>query len=108
MAKHKSHQRHGGYHDHDSYHDGHHHKARVSQHHKEGGGSDHLRSDPDRGHPMIEGEMPFDKGYEMQLGNSSPYFPERKMRGNDYQKLQNEIKGRDMTKLERSKFTKIA
>lgn len=67
-----------------------------------------MRSDPDRGNPMVEGEMAFDKGYEEQLGNESPYFPERKMRGNDYPKLQNEIKHRDMKKLERNKFTKIA
>ena len=67
-----------------------------------------MRSDPDRGNPMVEGEMPFDKGYETQLGNESPYFPERKMRGNDYPALQNKTKDRDKVKLERGKFTKIA
>jgi hypothetical protein len=86
---------------HSSYKDGAHHSHSASQ-------MAPMRSDPDRGHPMVEGEMPFDKGYSEQHGNESPYFPERKMRGNDYPKLQNEIAGRDKTKLERGKFTKIA
>jgi len=84
-----------------SYSDGSHKKHGASQ-------KNPMRSDPDRGHPMIEGEMPFDKGYEEQHGNDSPYFPERKMRGNDYQKLQNTIKGRDEVKIERSKRMKIS
>lgn len=63
---------------------------------------------PDHGNPMKEGEMPFDMGYQTQLGNESPYFPEDKMRGNDYTKLQNEIKSRDAKKIRSDKFTKIA
>jgi hypothetical protein len=84
-----------------SYKDGKHKSHGVSQ-------KSPMRSDPDRGNPMVEGEMSFDKGYETQLGNESPYFPERRMRGNDYPKLQNEIKARDKRKLESGKFTKIA
>lgn len=72
------------------------------------GQSGSKNNDPDKGNPMNEGEMRFNKGYEEQHGNESPYFPKRGQRGNDYTALQNKIKSRDTSKISRGMFTKIA
>lgn len=64
--------------------------------------------DPDRGHQMKTGELPFDKGYETSNKNLSHGFPEAKERGNRYVEMQNEYMSKDSKKLARSKFSKIA
>ena len=65
----------------------------------------HMRhGNPDKG-PTSPSD--YDLGYKNDLSNESPYYPGG-MRGNEYTKLQNEIKHRDEKKLKREKFTKIA
>lgn len=63
---------------------------------------------PDKGHQMKTGDLPFDKGYETSNKNISHAYPESKERGNRYVDLQNDYMGKDSKKLARSKFSKIA
>lgn len=67
-----------------------------------------MRHDPDKGNPMIEGEMPFDMGYTHQKESQDAYLEDGHMRGNDYSKLTAEIKSRDQKKFNSNKFSKIA
>ncbi len=66
------------------------------------------KGNPDKGISMAHGQYTYDRGYTEDHGNDSAYMPEAHMRGNNYPHLQNEIKHRDMKKLVRGKFTKIA
>jgi Ni/Co efflux regulator RcnB len=65
-------------------------------------------SNPDRGPPMQEGEIKFDKGY---VSNDEHFDPGMSygnhQRGNQYMAMQNKVCRSDNEKLERSKFTKI-
>ncbi len=67
-------------------------------------------TNPDRGPPMLEGAHHWDKGYSSDDEMLSPRgdYPDNHMRGNAYNKLQNEIDNRDSKKLKRAHFTKIA
>jgi len=79
------------------------HKMHHGSHHTPGG-------DPDKGPPMNEGEIRFDKGYKSDDEHFSPHglYPGEHERGNHYMHLQNEAVERDSKKLKRSHFTKIA
>ena len=69
-----------------------------------------MKSDPDRGPPMMEGAHHWDKGYVSDDETFSPkgVYPDDHQRGNPYMKLANEIAHRDSKKLNRGHFTKIA
>jgi hypothetical protein len=65
---------------------------------------------PDRGPKMMEGEHTWNKGY---VSDEEHFSPESKSndddyRGNMYMDLQNEAVRRDTSKIDRSKFSKIA
>lgn len=71
---------------------------------------DRKNSDPDRGPKMMEGEQPFDKGYESDHATFSneKNFPGDSERGNKYFAMRNEARSKDSAKLKRSKFSKYA
>ncbi len=68
------------------------------------------KGDPDRGPKMIEGVIPFDKGYTSDNETFSPKdsFPADQERGNAYFEMRNAAYRKDSAKLERSKFSKYA
>jgi hypothetical protein len=72
-------------------------------------GAREMRTNPDKGPQMLEGQHYFDKGYESDsdvfLRKES--YPDNEQRGNEYVKLNREIIKRDSKKLERSEFSKI-
>jgi len=74
--------------------------------HKKGHSQPH--GNPDKGPAMIEGSYSYDKGYKSDNEMSHGGYPETKMRGNEYLKMQNEILAKDRAKLAREKFSKIA
>ncbi len=69
-----------------------------------------MKTNPDKGPQMLEGQHYFDKGYdsdsEVFLRGSS--YPGNEQRGNEYVKNNQEIIRRDSKKLKRSEFSKIA
>ena len=65
-----------------------------------------MRGDPDRGPSQKNGSIPFDKGYRT-TSDDEPYYPEGKMRGNDYEKLQDEVARSDEGKVKRSMRRKV-
>jgi|GEM_PF-2610240 hypothetical protein len=73
-------------------------------------GSKEMKSNPDKGPPMLMGEHHFDKGYESdsEVFDRSKSYPGDEQRGNEYVKANKEMISRDSTKLKRSKFSKIA
>jgi hypothetical protein len=64
------------------------------------------KENPDKGVSQRHEGMSFDMGYDTQLNNESPYYPEGEMRGNRYTEMQNSIKASDKTKLVRIKHQK--
>lgn len=96
-------------------HHGHHSTAHHSMEHKmhsdRGHHSEGIKEkNHDRGPPMIEGAHHFDKGYESdaEVFARSSSYPDDHERGNSYVNLNREIIHRDSSKLDRSKFSKIA
>lgn len=71
-------------------------------------GSSLKHSNPDRGPRMIEGAHHWDKGYVSDDEMTGGTYPEAHMRGNEYLHLQDTIRKRDRSKLERSKRHKIS
>lgn len=72
-------------------------------------GSREMKTNADRGPPMLTGEHHFDKGYESdsEVFDRSKSWPADDQRGNQYVTNNKEIISKDSAKLKRSKFSKI-
>ena len=72
-------------------------------------GGREMKTNPDRGPPMMTGQHHFDKGYESdsEVFDRSKSWPDDEQRGNEYVKLNKEMISRDSAKIKRSMFSKI-
>jgi hypothetical protein len=65
-----------------------------------------MRGDPDKGPSQKHGSIPFDKGYR-ETSDDEPYFPEKAMRGNNYEQLQDGVARADAGKIKRDMRRKV-
>lgn len=72
-------------------------------------GSRIMKTNPDKGPPMLSGQHHFDKGYESdsEVFDRSKSYPGDMQRGNEYVKMAKEMISKDSAKIKRSKFSKV-